>query len=105
MAADPGASHARRGRPSSETVDLLGRAHATLRAELADALADLRPAPTGELGVTGIPLPAKRPPLAERARLVDVIGKLMGLLGQEIVTTADDPGAPAGRRRPRKPEL
>lgn len=106
MAADPGASHAKRGRPSPETVDLLQSAHAALRAELADSLAELRPAATtsGPI-VFGETEPAPvRPGLADRVRLVGLIGDLMKLLGTEIVapaTAPDDIPRPLRRRRPR----
>ena len=103
MTAEPGASHAKRGRPSAETLTLLQRSHATLRAELSDVLSKLRPSvdPSAPV-VFGQDAPPTRPNLADRARLVELIGKLMGLLGTEIVgddAPEDSSQAPRRRRR------
>ena len=104
MAADPGASHARKGSPSPATRDLLTAAHDALRAELRDAIADLRPVAPPGTNVLGEPMTVPRPPLAERVRIVDLMGKIMGLLGQEVVTV-EDATPPPPRRRTRRPEL
>ena len=105
MTAEPGASHAKRGRPSPETLTLLQRSHATLRAELSDVLSELRPTvdPSAPV-VFGQAPPPSRPSLADRTRLVELIGKLMGLLGTEIIAdpATVDPADQAPRRRRRK---
>ena len=103
MTADPGASHAKRGRPSPATLDLLAETYAVLRAELRDATAELRPpAPTAP-PVFGEPV-AARPALSDRVRLVDLIGKLLGLLGSEVVAAPAAEDAPAKRPRLRRPD-
>lgn len=92
MAADPGASHARKGRPSPATRDLLAAAHAALRDELSDTLAELRPEPVAARELTiGDPMPKGRPELPDRVRLVGLIGDLMKLLGTEIVPAPATP--------------
>jgi hypothetical protein len=103
MGADPGASHARKGRPTPETRDLLAEAHATLRDELRDTLRELRPAATPPPGLgLGDPAPI-RPTLADRDRLVGLIGKLMTLLGTEITPApATRDALPAAVQRPRR---
>lgn len=93
MGADPGASHARKGRPSAATRDLLADAQAALRAELRDTLAELRPEPVDTAKLTiGGPMPKGRPELPDRVRLVGLIGDLMKLLGTEITPAPPTPG-------------
>ena len=101
MAADPGASHAKRGRPSPATLDLLARSHATLRDELSDLLVELRPPAANAPIEFGKPAPKGRPSLEDRGRLVALIGKVMDLLGSEIVATPA-PEDPASSPRPRR---
>lgn len=99
---NPAASHARKGAPGPETRSLLERWHVTLRAELEDVLAELRPPPVPSTFVIGDPIPRTRPDLATRARLIDLGVRIAHELGTEL-DQSERPwsGLEPARRRPR----
>ena len=95
----PDRPHRRKGAPSPATRSLLERWQATLRAELEDVLAELRPAPP----VDGMPwAKGSRPDLGTRARLVDLGVRIAHELGTEVDASARTNGTtPPAKPRPR----
>lgn len=102
---DVGRAHRRRRGRSVETAEILDRYRAAMRAELADVLADVRPA-TGQLTTDGT---VAKPALADRLKLWDLAIKLGRELGGDEDPGDDlDPGstaAPTGRGTARAPKL
>lgn len=100
---DVGRSHKRRGLPSPESLALLERYRAALRAELGETLAELRPDAAGE----GLGLVARaKPALPQRLKLWDLALKLARELGADtdLPPRPTDP-APAGATRGSAPKL
>lgn len=103
---DVGRVHSRRGIPSAESLALLARYRAALRAELGETLTELRPEP----GTEGLGLVAKgKPALGDRLRLWDLALKLARELGEGIDLTVSDggvlPPTPPDATRGRAPKL
>jgi hypothetical protein len=98
---DVGRSHRRRTARPPE-VRLLAAAYVALRAELADCIAELRPLPIDPDApiVFGTPPPKVRPSLADRDRLVQLIARLLAILGAEVEAPGDDQGADSAPTRP-----
>jgi hypothetical protein len=78
-----------RGTPEPETEQLLERYRATMRAELAGLLEDIRPAPAtaGQIALDGT-IPPARKSLEERRALWDLAIKL----GRELSSVTLEPG-------------
>jgi len=74
---DVGRSHKRRRIPSAESLALLERYRAALRAELGETLAELRPTDPEGLGL----VPSAKPALSHRLKLWDLALKLARELG------------------------
>ena len=92
----------RGGTPAPETLELLERYRAAMRAELAELLVEIRPAPatTGQLELTGDVAPAARPKLEQRRALWDLAIRL----GRELSSVTLEPGW-EGALDSGKPEL
>jgi hypothetical protein len=86
---DVGRAHKRRAIPAVETEVLLDRYRATMRAELGDLLAEIRPS-VGQLTMTG---GVERLPLDRRRALWDLAIKL----GRELAGAPEPIAAPAGQ--------
>jgi hypothetical protein len=102
---NPTRPHRRRRRaPGPETRTLLERWQATLRAELADVLEELRPAPApdGPVEFGGV-IPRARPSLSERMRLVDLGVRIAHELGTELDAGERDAGPWSGLNKPERP--
>jgi len=92
----------RGGTPAPETLALLERYRAAMRAELGELLAEIRPAPatTGQLALNGDVEPAARPKLEQRRALWDLAIRL----GRELSSVTLEPGW-EGALDSGKPEL
>lgn len=98
---DVGRRRTKRGHPSAATLSLLADYQDAMRAELRALLVDLTPkAPPPNLEL--VAEPAKRPDLAERARMWDLAIKLGRELGTEIDPGPLTPAGPAKERAPRR---
>jgi len=93
---DVGRSHRRRSVPAPETAELLERYQASMRAELEDLLAEIRPA-VGQLTIDG---GVTRPTLEQRRALWDLAIKLGRELGGAIVEQTAPSAAPGTARVP-----
>ena len=93
--ADPRTSHHRRGVVPLADADLIARYRRTLRLELADTLAELRPqAEPGLFGPND-----KRPTLATRRQLVDMARALVAALSSPLELEGEpEPTGPAPAR-------
>jgi hypothetical protein len=103
-AQDVGRSHKPRGIPAPETLEILERYRAAMRAELSDTLDEIRPA-TGQLTLEGA---VTRAPLETRRALWDLaikLGRELGNGSDPAYTGEPGPGltpaAPSSRRAPR----
>jgi len=92
----------RGGTPAPETLALLERYRAAMRAELADLLVELRPVPasTGQLAIDGTIPPAPRAKLEDRRATWELAIKL----GRELSSVTLEPGW-EGALDSGKPEL
>jgi hypothetical protein len=98
---DVGRRRTKRGRPSAATLSLLSDYQESMRAELRALLTSLEPVPPAP-GLGLVKEEAKRPELAERARIWDLAIKLGRELGTEIDPGPLTPAGPAKERAPRR---
>jgi hypothetical protein len=97
--------HRRKGAPSAATRSLLEDYQAAMRAELRGLLEELAPRPSdGQLDLTGAPVPPRKLPLGERAKVWDLAIRLGRELGTELdLAPAEAEAEEAPRRHGPRP--